>query len=54
LAALQRGEKSTHRACVEAGIVKDPTPLDTLRKAWSKATAREKKAFLKWVESENE
>ena len=30
LAEVQRGTKSVHRACIEAGIVKVPTPLETI------------------------
>ena len=42
LAEVQRGEKSVHRACIEAGIVRVPTPLDLLRRAWARASGPER------------
>jgi hypothetical protein len=48
---LAKGEfPSARAAAIEAGIVKVPTPLDTLRKAW----AKERKAFVKWMEPEGD
>jgi hypothetical protein len=42
---LNGGEFSSIRAAaIAAGIVKPPTPLDTLRKAWAKAS-RDERAF---------
>jgi hypothetical protein len=35
--------------CVEAGIVKEPAPIARLRRWWSKASARERRAFLKEI-----
>lgn len=52
LEEVQAGKKSTHRACVEAGIVKEPTPLDLLRRAWAKASEAERLAFLTWTARE--
>ena len=46
-AAVERGEyKSIRAAATAAGIIKPPTPLDTLRKAWRKASPSERAAFL--------
>jgi hypothetical protein len=45
--AFENGEfKSIKAATIAAGIVKPPTPLDTLRKAWRKASPSERAAFL--------
>lgn len=46
-AKVKAGKKSAHRACVEAGLVKEPTPLDVLRRAWKKATPAERETFRK-------
>jgi hypothetical protein len=40
------GELSANAAAIEAGFRKRATPLDQLRKAWSKAGADERAAFL--------
>jgi len=45
--AWQAGSfKSVRAAAIEAGIVKIPTALDTLRKTWAKASADERDTFL--------
>jgi hypothetical protein len=50
--ALARGEYPSARAAgIAAGIVKVPTPLEKLQKAWSKASKSERKEFLVWVEA---
>jgi hypothetical protein len=50
---MKAGEfRSVRAAAIEAGIVKVPTALDLLRRAWAKATDEERVAFLKHVESE--
>jgi hypothetical protein len=47
VAGVERGEyKSIRAAAIAAGIVKPPSPLDTLRKAWRKASDAERAAFL--------
>jgi hypothetical protein len=47
-AALGRGEyPSARAAAIAAGIVKVPTPLEVLRKAWAKASAEERALFLR-------
>lgn len=40
------GELSANAAAIEAGFRHRATPLDTLRRAWDKATADERAAFL--------
>jgi hypothetical protein len=50
---MKAGEfRSVRAAAIEAGIVKVPTALDLLRRAWEKATDEERVAFLEHVESE--
>lgn len=46
LGRVRAGEVSVHRACVEAGLVKEPTALDLLRRSWKNATPRQREAFL--------
>jgi hypothetical protein len=50
-AALERGEYKSVRAAAEAaGLVKPShQPLARLKSYWAKATAQERKEFLKWV-----
>jgi hypothetical protein len=43
---VRSGELKLHKALVEAGIRKQPTPLDLLRRAWGKASEEERRAFL--------
>jgi len=48
LERMKAGEyPSVRAAAIEAGIVKVPTALDTLRKAWTKASADERATFLR-------
>lgn len=44
------GEVSANAAAIKAGWRKPPTPLSTLRKAWAKASADERIAFLAEVQ----
>jgi hypothetical protein len=46
LERVRRGEVSTHRACVEAGIVKEPSSYELLCRAWKKASHAEKDRFM--------
>jgi hypothetical protein len=46
------GEMSAHAAMVTAGFRQVPTPLDLLRRAWSKASKREKDEFVEWIGKE--
>jgi hypothetical protein len=46
LNAVKAGELSTHRACVQAGIVKEPTGYQLLCRAWDKASKEEKDRFM--------
>jgi AraC-like DNA-binding protein len=52
-AQVEAGEKSTHAAAIEAGIVKVPSVLEQLRKLWARATDADRCAFMKeahgWV-----
>jgi len=44
--AVERGEyRSIRQAAIAAGIVKQNTPLDTLRRAWRKASEEERAQF---------
>lgn len=43
------GELSANAAAIEAGWRKSPSALDQLRKAWKRATEKERKAFLEEV-----
>lgn len=44
--AVERGEyRSIRQAAIAAGIVKQTTPLDTLRRAWRKASEEERAQF---------
>lgn len=48
--ALARGEYPSARAAgIAAGIVKVPTPLDLMRRAWAKASKKEKESFMDWA-----
>ena len=50
LVRMKAGEfKSVRAAAREAGLVRDPSPLDLLRKAWKKASADERIAFKRWI-----
>jgi len=46
------GELSVNRAAIEAGIVKRPTPLDELKRAWTRASEVERGEFLSWISNE--
>lgn len=46
-AAVEAGEMSTTAAAIEAGIVKVPTVLEQLRKLWAKASAADRRTFMK-------
>jgi hypothetical protein len=45
-AQVEAGEKSTHAAAIQAGIVKVPSVLEQLRKLWAKATDADRQAFM--------
>lgn len=52
LDAFERGEyPSVRQAAIAAGIVKVPSQLDVLRKAWKKATDDERGEFLDWLQA---
>ena len=38
--------KGVRAAAIEAGIIKPPTGLEQLRRAWNRATDEEKRAFI--------
>lgn len=50
---VEAGEKSTHSAAIEAGIVKVPSVLQQLRKLWAKASDADRKAFMQEVAGAN-
>lgn len=50
LQQVQTGQLSAHRAYKIAKDIKEPTPLDHLKKWWDKATNEEKVYFLDWIE----
>lgn len=51
--ALARGEYRSARAAAKAaGIVRDPSPLDLLRRAWKRASKKEREAFMDEVGKE--
>lgn len=43
--------KSVRSAAIAANLIKEPTKLDALKRAWRKATSDEQKEFLRWVRS---
>ena len=45
---------SVRAAAIEAGIVKVPTALDLLKRAWAKATDQERAAFVTEVLAQQE
>ena len=48
-AQVEAGEKSTHAAAIEAGIVKVPTVLEQLRKLWDKASDADRRTFMEGI-----
>lgn len=44
--AVERKDISARAAAIAAGIITPPTPLDTLRKTWAKASPEDRAAFL--------
>jgi hypothetical protein len=53
LERMKAGEfPSVRAAAIAAGIVKVPTPLDVLKRAWAKAGKRERDDFMGWVSEE--
>lgn len=48
---MKAGEfKSVRSAAIEAGIITLPTPLELLKRAWNKASEKDRQAFLSWIE----
>jgi hypothetical protein len=41
--------KSVRAAAKAAGIIKEETPLDLLKRAWAKASTDEQQDFLRWI-----
>jgi hypothetical protein len=46
---IESGDLSPNAAAIEAGYRKRPTPLDTLQRAWRKASDDERQSFLEWL-----
>lgn len=42
--------KTVNAAAKAAGLVKPPTQLDYLKRAWSNASSADRKAFIKWAQ----
>jgi hypothetical protein len=54
-ARVLTGELSPHRGMIEAGFLRQPTPLDELRRAWKKASDDERVQFFQQLpESEQD
>lgn len=50
LARMKAGEFPSVRAAAKvAGIVRDPTPLELMKRAWTRASKAEKDAFMDWA-----
>jgi hypothetical protein len=51
LEEMKAGKYPSVRAAAKAaGILKEATGLDLLKRAWGKASHKERKSFLAWVE----
>ena len=48
MARVRAGEMTTHRACIEAGIVKVPTPLDATKKMVRRLAPEDRIALVQW------
>lgn len=46
LERIKEGKVSVHRACIESGIIKEPSPLEQIKRLWKKLKPEERKAFL--------
>ena len=51
MARVRAGEMTTHRACIEAGIVKVPTPLDATKKMVRRLTPEDRIALVQWLDA---
>ena len=49
---VEAKELSANAAAIEAGFRKKPTPLDEMRRAWKKASKKERNTFLLEIENE--
>jgi len=43
------GELRIKEAAIQAGVVRERTPFDDMRCAWTKASVGERVAFLSWL-----
>lgn len=50
--AVARGDMSVNRACIEVGLIRQPTRVAALKRAWERATAAEKREFVAWVKGD--
>jgi hypothetical protein len=39
---------------IEAGIIKDKSALDILKKTWNSASRKERRLFLEWIEDQED
>ena len=52
LERVKAGLVSVRRAYIEAGLEKEPTALEQLKRWWARATASQRRAFLAWQDKE--
>jgi hypothetical protein len=52
LEKVQQGEVSVHRACIRAGLVKEVTSLEVIKRHWKKLSAAERRAFMVFLRQE--
>jgi hypothetical protein len=52
LEQVKAGELSTHRACIQAGIVKVPSPLDKAKKAFTMLNKAQRQQFERWMQEQ--
>lgn len=45
-------KKSAHRAMIEAGFRKEPTVLEQLQRAWTKASTAQRATFRAWIKTQ--
>ena len=52
LSRFNKGEiESVHAARIEAGLLRQPQPIDILQREWKKTSPLKRTEFLDWVES---
>lgn len=51
LEAVKSAAKSINAACIDAGLRKKATPLETMMRAWRKASDEERAQFRDWIDT---